>query len=271
MTMDLGLEGKTVLVAGGSAGIGLACARAFVDEGARVAILGRRPEALEQARSQCASGGREVWTVSADLRRESGAERAVAAVEASIGSVDVLVNCAGAAKRSEYTKLDEAAWREGFESKFIPYINMCTVVLRRFQARRDANPGQNAGLAIVNVIGKGGRVPTSTHLPGGAANAALMLATAGLAQAWGKHGVRINAVNPAAIATERLTRRFAAVVDGDPRTAQERMRASAAEIPLGRCGEPSEVADVVLFLASTRASYVLGSGVAMDGGLRPLL
>ncbi len=83
--------------------------------------------------------------------------------------------------------------------------------------------------------------------------------------------MRINAVNPAAIATERLTRRFAAVVDGDPRTDQERMRASAAEIPLGRFGEPSEVADVVLFLASTRASYVLGSGVAMDGGLRPLL
>ncbi|WP_296561148.1 SDR family oxidoreductase [Pigmentiphaga sp.] len=268
--MDLGLEGKTVMVTGGSFGIGLACARAFVDEGAKVAILGRRPEALEQARSRIAGGG-DVVAVSADLCRESEAERAVVAVETLIGPVDVLVNCAGAAARSDYTKLDETAWRDGFESKFMPYINMCTVLLRRFHARRDGNPGENAGLAIVNVIGKGGRAPTSTHLPGGAANAALMLATAGLAQAWGKHGVRINAVNPASIATERLTRRFAVAVDGAWRTDEERMRASAGEIPLGRFGEPSEVADVVLFLASKRASYVLGSGVAMDGGLRPLL
>lgn len=269
--MDLALAGRTVVVTGGSAGIGLACAQAFVEEGARVGIVGRNGAALERARHQLASQGGVVAAVAADLAHEAQAEHALTALEASLGPLEILVNCAGAARRSDHRTLDEAAWRAGFESKFMPYMNMCTVALRRHAARREASAVPGSDFAIVNVIGKGGKAPSATHLPGGAANAALMLATAGLAQAWASEGVRINAVNPASIVTGRLLQRFAAGPAGDEAAAAERARLAARDVPLGRFGQPHEVADVVLFLASPRASYVVGGNLVMDGGLRPLV
>ena len=268
--MDLLLKGKTAVVAGGSSGIGLACAHAFAQEGAKVAIIGRQLTSLEQARVDLSIHGGEVLAVAVDLSREAEAEKALASVEDSFGAVDVLVNCAGSAKRSDFLELGELAWRNGFESKFMPYMNMCTVVLRRFHLRKMHEPTKSFDLAIVNVIGKGGKSPSSAHLPGGAANAALMLATAGLAQAWGAMGVRINAVNPASIMTDRLIRRHDSATNSNVRSSAERLRDAAREIPLGRFGEPHEVADVVMFLASPRASYVLGSNLLMDGGLRPI-
>lgn len=270
--MNLEIAGKTVVVTGGSAGIGLACAEAFLAEGARVAIIGRRMETLKQAQQHLASHSKDtVVIVAADLVREVEADRALTCIEESIGAVDVLINCAGAAKRSNYRELNEAAWRAGFESKFMPYINMCTVVLRRFEERRRNSLENPPKLAVVNVIGKGGKSPSATHLPGGAANAALMLATAGLAQVWGGAGVRINAVNPASIATDRLRRRLVVEFGEGTDFTSERVQAEVRNIPLGRFGEPREVANVVLFLASECASYVLGSNVVMDGGLRPII
>jgi NAD(P)-dependent dehydrogenase (short-subunit alcohol dehydrogenase family) len=268
--MDLELRDKTVVVTGGSAGIGLACAEAFLAEGARVAIVGRNGATLAQASDRLAGSG-TVFAVSADLASEAEAERAAQAIEAALGPIDVLVNCAGAAQRSGPEDLDEAAWRAGMESKFMPCMNMCTVVLRRFRARHAEQPSAPHCGAIVNVIGKGGKSPAATHLPGGAANAALMLATAGLAQAYGAMGVRINAVNPAAIKTQRLRRRYALAAKSGEHSIEELMHEGAADIPLGRFGDPAEVADVVLFLSSARASYVLGANVMMDGGLRPVV
>lgn len=269
--MDLKLGGKTVIVTGGSAGIGFACAEAFLAEGSRVAIIGRKAESLALARERLASRGGTVFAVAADLSSEREAERAAQETEQALGPIDVLVNCAGTAKHTAPEDLDEAAWRMGMESKFLPCMNMCTVVLRRFRLRHAERPADPHCGAIVNVIGRGGKSPARTHLPGGAANAALSLATAGLAQAYGSMGVRINAVSPASIATQRLRARYAVAAQSSEHSIDELLRQAAENIPLGRFGDPAEVADVVLFLASPRAGYVLGANVAMDGGLNPVI
>lgn len=268
--MDLELRGKVVLITGGSAGIGYACAERFLAEGARVGIVGRDAAALEKARARLAQGGGTVRAEAANLSSEKEAERAAQAIEAALGPIEVLVNCAGSAQRSNIDDLDEDAWRAGMESKFMPTMNMCTVLLRRLRAA--SRPASAPRLqAIVNVIGKGGKSPSATHLPGGAANAALMLATAGLAQAYGDQDVRINAISPASVNTQRLARRYAMQAKSSGRAVEDLVREGAAGIPLGRVAEPVEVADVVLFLASARASYVAGAHLLMDGAQRPVV
>ena len=268
--MDLLLKGKMAVVAGGSSGIGLGCAHAFAQEVAKIAIIGRQLTSLEKARFDLSIHGGEVLAEAVDLSRDAEVEKALASGEDSLGAVDFLVNCAGATKRGDFPELGELAWRYGFESKFMPYMNMCTVVLRRFNWRKMRAPTRSFHLAIVNVIEKGGKSPISAHLPGGAANATLMLATSGLAQALGAMGLRINAVNPASIMTARLIRRHDSATNANVRSSSKRLRDAARKIPLERFGEPHEVTDVVMFLASPRASYVLGSNLLMDGGLRPI-
>jgi NAD(P)-dependent dehydrogenase (short-subunit alcohol dehydrogenase family) len=120
--------------------------------------------------------------------------------------------------------------------------------------------------AIVNIIGMGGKVATPVHLPGGAANAALMLATVGLAAAFAPKGIRINAINPGATLTDRVQEGLKAESKMTGLTGAELLERSQARIPLGRLGTPEEVAQVALFLASERASYVTGGIVPMDGG-----
>jgi NAD(P)-dependent dehydrogenase (short-subunit alcohol dehydrogenase family) len=125
--------------------------------------------------------------------------------------------------------------------------------------------------AIVNVVGNGGKVASPIHLPGGAANAALMLATAGLANAYAGQGIRVNAVNPGSTLTERLDKAIAADAKSNGITAQVALARITEKLPLGRIAQPEEVAQAVLFLSSSQASYITGANIAMDGALVPLI
>jgi NAD(P)-dependent dehydrogenase (short-subunit alcohol dehydrogenase family) len=176
--MDLGLAGKVVLVTGGSKGIGYACAEAFAAEGARVALVSRSDPNLAAAAAQLAAKGHQAFCVSADLSLRDAGERAVAAVERALGAVDVLVNSAGAAKRYAPEELDVAAWHDAMDAKYFSYVHAMQAVLPGMLARERG--------VIINIIGMGGKVAGPIHLPGGAANAALMLVSAGLANAYGK-------------------------------------------------------------------------------------
>jgi NAD(P)-dependent dehydrogenase (short-subunit alcohol dehydrogenase family) len=260
--MDLQLRGRHVLITGGSRGIGLACARDFLAEGCKVGLVGRDPEHMERALSELRPLG-EVHGFRADLADAAAALQAVDAAQAALGAIDVLVNSAGAARRTPHDELQPQAWHDAMQAKFFTYIHVMDPVVKRMGAR-------GAG-AIVNVIGMGGKVATTTHLAGGAANAALMLATAGLAAAWGPRGVRINAVNPTLTLTERLAEGFA--VDARLRsTSQEEVQRQAEKkLPLGRIARPEEVAAAVLFLASPRASYISGAILSMDGAATPMV
>jgi NAD(P)-dependent dehydrogenase (short-subunit alcohol dehydrogenase family) len=124
---------------------------------------------------------------------------------------------------------------------------------------------------IVNIIGTGGKVASPVHLPGGAANAALMLATTGLAAAFGSKGIRINGINPGSNLTARVQEQLAVEAKMTGLGEAELLQRMQARIPLGRLGTPEEVANVVLFLASDQASYVTGAVVPMDGGANPVI
>jgi NAD(P)-dependent dehydrogenase (short-subunit alcohol dehydrogenase family) len=265
--MELELQGKHVLIGGGSKGIGLACAKGFLREGARVSIVSRKPDNLESAvQSLLASfpDARErIASFAANLREANAASSVVAEAENRRGPIDILVNCAGAARRTPPDELTPQHWHEAMEAKYFTYIHLIDPLVKRMAAR-------GAGV-ILNVVGMGGKFAKTTHLPGGAANAALMLASAGLAAAYGPRGVRVNAVNPGLTLTERLREGMLAEARMNGGTPEETLAKATSEQPLGRIARPEEIADAVVFLCSARASYISGAILAMDGALTPMV
>jgi NAD(P)-dependent dehydrogenase (short-subunit alcohol dehydrogenase family) len=268
--MDLGLAGKVVLITGGSKGIGFACARAFAAEGAKVAIVSRDPANLARAREQLANAGHHVHLARADLHEAHSAEDIVEEATGALGPIDILINSAGAAKRYDPDTLDAAAFKAAMDAKYFSYIYPQQVVLKQMAARARANPDAQPG-AIVNIIGMGGKIASDIHIAGGAANAALMLATVGLAHHYAKLGIRINGINPGATLTERVEEALQLEAQKDGITRDEALAASQSKVPLGRYAKPEEIADVALFLASRRASYVSGAIIPMDGVSAPLI
>jgi NAD(P)-dependent dehydrogenase (short-subunit alcohol dehydrogenase family) len=261
--VDLGLQGKVVLITGGSKGIGLACARAFAAEGAKVAIASRSQANLDQARAELKSEGIEVFAVAADLTKAETASTMAAATEQALGPIDVLVNSAGASKRHALDQYDSHAWHQGMDSKFFPYVHAMDAVRASMVERKKG--------AVVNIIGTGGKRAQPTHLAGGAANAALMLVTVGWANALGKFGIRVNAINPAATYTGRVRQTLALEAKEKNISEEEALKRLEAAIPFGRYGQPEEVAAVAVFLASDKASYVSGAVIPMDGAATPII
>lgn len=261
--MDLKLKGKHVLITGGSKGIGLACASAFAEEGAHVSLVARDLATLESAEQQLKDKfpHAQVAVFAADLKNDQAALAAIDKAQARFGELDILVNSAGAAKRTPAAELTPLAWRDAFDAKFFTYINAMDPVVKRM-----ANRGQGV---IVNVIGAGGKTASPIHLAGGSANAALMLATAGMAAAFGPKGVRVNAVNPGQTLTERLKEGLDAVCKQEGIDMDEAMKRATQKVPLGRLATPEEVAQTVVFLASDQASYVTGVNINMDGAATP--
>jgi NAD(P)-dependent dehydrogenase (short-subunit alcohol dehydrogenase family) len=255
--MDLGLAGRRVLVTGGSKGIGLACAAGFAAEGAMVAICSRDSDHLAEARRQVPG----LRGFAADCADAEAAARMVEAVEAEVGPLDVLVASAGAARRTPVDDLTPSHWRAAMDAKYFATINVVDPVIKRMAAR-----GRGT---VVNVIGTGGRVASPIHLAGGAANAALMLATAGLGAAYAGRGIRVVGVSPSLTDTSRVAEGLeaeAAARGISPEAARER---AIAGLPLGRMASPREIADAVLFLASDRAGYISGTTLSIDGAQNP--
>lgn len=255
--MELGLKGRQVLITGGSKGIGLACAQAFCQEGAQVTLLARNQAGLDDAVAKLAKLGFSCRAVSADLSDAQAAAQAIASLYEQVGHIDVLVNCAGAAARKAFDELTPQAWHDAMQAKFFAYIHAIDPVIKRMGAARRG--------AIVNVVGAGGKVASPTHLAGGSANAALMLASVGLASAYGPRGVRVNVVNPGLTMTDRLELGMRADARLQQISMEDLLAKHKQRLPLGRIAEPHEIADAVVFLSSDKASYITGAVISMDG------
>jgi NAD(P)-dependent dehydrogenase (short-subunit alcohol dehydrogenase family) len=256
--MEVRLHDRVVIVTGASKGIGFACAEAFAQAGARVVLVSRSQSNLDAALARMPQRAHPAVAIAADLSDCASAERAIAEAESAVGPADVLVNSAGAAKRYAPADLNAAAWHDAMDAKFFSYIHPIDAVLRRMVPR-----GRGS---IVNVIGAGGKVANPTHLPGGAANAALMLATVGLAAAFGPQGIRINGINPGGTLTGRVKMGLEVEARLTGLAEADLVARAKSSIPLRRLGTPEEVARVALFLASDLASYVTGAILPMDGG-----
>ncbi len=263
--MNLHLGDKHVLITGGSKGIGLACAHAFLEEGAKVTLVSRDAANLTNAlqKLHVHFPAERIHTVAANLRHAAHALTALNSAQAVFGPVDVLVNSAGAAKRTPAPELTPEAFADAMQAKYFTTIHMLTPTIQRMAAR-----GQGT---VVNIVGNGGKVASPIHLPGGAANAALMLVSAGMAAAYGPLGIRVNAVNPGLTLTDRLQEGMVADARIKGVDTHEAMAQAVAKIPLGRMAEPEEIAHVVLFLASPKASYVTGICMSMDGAMNPIV
>jgi NAD(P)-dependent dehydrogenase (short-subunit alcohol dehydrogenase family) len=250
--MELGLNGRRALVTGASKGIGRACANVFAAEGCALDLVSRSAADLDAVAADLrAEHGADVTTHALDLSR---AENQVALADA-LGAVDIVVNNAGAVPGGDIAQINDDTWRTAWELKVFGYINMCRLLLPRLEAQRRG--------VIVNVIGGAGLRPQPTYIAGGAGNAALMALTQALGSRSLRHNVRVVAVNPGLIVTDRMTtllRTQAQARFGDP----ERWTELVPDDPPP--GQPEQVADVVAFLASDRASHVSGTTLPVDGG-----
>jgi len=252
--MDLQLRGKVAIVTGASKGIGRAIAQLFVDEGMRVTVAARSRDELV---SLAAPGGDACLEQAVDLRLPDTPSAIVDATVARFGRLDVLVNNAGATKRGDFLALPDADWADGFALKFFGAMRCSRAAWPHLQASRGS---------IVNIVGIGGRTGSAEFAIGGAVNAALLNLTKVLADRGVRDGVRVNAINPGGIATDRLTTRiqdFAVERGLDPSAAEAEM---AKSFGVARFGQPEEIARLVAFLASPRAAFCQGSIVDADGG-----
>ena len=252
--MDMKLSGKTVLITGGSKGIGFACAMGFAAEGCSVHIVSRTKEALEAARDKIrARHNVPVEIHAADFSKGD----TVRAVVEKVGHADILVNNAGAIPRGDIFAMTEPKWREAWELKVFGYINATRAMLEKMYARKKG--------VVVNVIGLAGESYNYDYVTGSMGNASLMAFTRTVGSRSVEHGVRVVAINPPATRTDRmetLLRSQAEKQHGDP----ERWREYTKHMPFGRAAEPDEVADLAVFLASERASYISGVVMTLDGG-----
>jgi NAD(P)-dependent dehydrogenase (short-subunit alcohol dehydrogenase family) len=147
------------------------------------------------------------------------------------------------------------------DAKYFSYINVIDPVVKGMAGRGHG--------AILNIVGMGGKFATPTHLPGGAANAALMLASVGLASAYGRQGVRVNAINPGMTQTERMEGGLAAEARRSGLSKDQVLAQASERMPLGRPATPEEIADAAVFLCSPRAGYISGAVLSMDGAATP--
>lgn len=256
--MDLGLRGKTALVTGGSLGIGRAIALQMAQEGADVVIVARGQERLEAARKLLEARGVRVVAISQDLSEQASADRCVNLVQAHFGKLDILINNAGYYAYGNFLELTDSDWAEGFGLKFFGYIR----VTRAFWPMLREVSG-----AVINIIGINARAGTDAFSISGATGAALVNLTKSMALVGTRDRVRVNAVAPGIIATDRFPVRVALEAKQKAVSEEKAIEMMMLEHRVTRPGNPAEVADAVCFLASPRAAYIHGAILDLDGGL----
>ena len=254
---------KHVLVSGGARGIGFACAKQFALNGYNVSIIGKTQSNLDSAVESLQEIGDNI-TVNGYCGDVSDPMFVNSLIEKiDVTPIDVLVNTAGAAKKAITTELTHADWNHSMQSKFFTYTNVMDAVLPRMAARKSGS--------VVNVIGMGGKCQVVNHLNGGAANAALMLATTGLAQAYAKFGIRVNGINPASVETDHIKKFITQDAEWKGIPYEEAKEELVSKFPMGRMVLPEEVAAMVFFVAGDSAPSINGAIIPIEGARNPMI
>jgi 3-oxoacyl-[acyl-carrier protein] reductase len=247
--MDLQLGGKTALVTGASVGIGRGIALSLAAEGVQLAVSARRVALLEELADEIvAAGGLRPVIIESDLYAEDAAQQLAGAALAGLGHVDILVNNAGGSRSFKELHVDEARWQEALTLNFHRPRQVADALIDQMIARRWGR--------IINITGKSEPEHTNGAF---CAKAGLHSWAKGLSRMVGQHGITVNCIPPGRIHSEQILRNY---------TPEYRQWQCENEIPMGRYGEPEDMANLVTFLASPRASYITGAVIPVDGGLR---
>ena len=251
--MELGLRNKVALVTGGSRGIGRAIVETLADEGCDVLVVARNAEADDSLAASAARSGRRLVPCNADLGTTDGVAIAIRRVEQEFGRLDILVNNAGSAARGDFLTLTEQDWQEGFALKFFGYVRMT----------RGAWPLLTVAQgAVVNVVGVSAYTPDADYTIAASSNAGLLAFTKSMAARGLQDGVRVNAVNPGQIETDRMT----GVLNNMGLPPEEARAQMLKRLDMKRFGTPQEIAAMVAFIVSQQAGYVQGAMFNVDGG-----
>jgi 3-oxoacyl-[acyl-carrier protein] reductase len=252
------LNGTVAIVTGASRGIGAAIAGVLAERGADVFLLARSKPDLERvAASIVERTGRQAKCLACDLIEPTAPAAAVAAAVSAFGRLDILVNNAGATKRGDFFQLTEADWASGFGLKFLAAVRMTREAWPHLKASRGA---------MVNIVGIGSRVASAEFTIGGSVNSALINFTQAMADRGRSDNVRVNAINPGHVATDRLEGRIKVAMDRLKADRETAIRHILAEQGIRRFGEPREIAWLAAYLVGPQADFIHGSIVDIDGG-----
>jgi NAD(P)-dependent dehydrogenase (short-subunit alcohol dehydrogenase family) len=251
--MDLHLSGKRALITGGSNGIGRAAAELLAEEGCDLLLVARDPAVLDATATAIRSRNQvKVEVIAADLGKTAEVER----VAASAGAVDLLVNNAGAIPPGNLLAVDDATLRSAWDLKVFGFIALTRALYPTLRARRGV---------VINVIGAAGETFDPGYIAGVAGNAALMAFSRALGRGAAKDGMRVVAINPGPVATERMERLLRHRAETELGDAG-RWRDLCATMPYGRPADPTEIAAAIAFLASSRSAYTNGTVLTINGG-----
>jgi 3-oxoacyl-[acyl-carrier protein] reductase len=249
MHMDLQLKGRTAVVTGGSQGLGRAIAFGLAMEGVKVAAVARRMNLLEELAAEIAkAGGEKPVLIQADLYPENSAEDIAEKALAQLGKVDILANAAGGSRPLPLDGTKEQ-WHEGMTLNFWRLRELTHALIPSMQKHRYGR--------VINLTGT--REPRNLNAAH-AAKAAVHVWSKGLSKVVAREGITVNSIQPGKLRSEQIDKRWP--------TEEARNEWAAKEVPVGRMGEPAELANLAVFLASPLAAYITGNIIAFDGGAR---
>lgn len=258
--MDLGLKNRVALVAASSQGLGLATAEAFAAEGCKVAMCARNQQALtagaEKIRKQ---HGVEVLAEAFDVTDAAAVSRFVAHVAAQFGGVDICVTNAGGPAAKGFLAASLEDWQHAIDANFLSAVYFCRETIPHMQRKKWGR--------IITITSITTKQPVTDLVLSNAVRAAVVGLVKSLANEFGKDGILVNNVGPGFTATDRLKELAKARSSATGKPEQEIFDAWAADAPVKRLGEPRELADAIVWLASERASYITGQTVLVDGGM----